>query len=123
MKLKTITISVLALLLALGFILWWTARVVSRKRAPPVKRYITAPVVKKKPPPKVAIVMDDFGYNMNNLDEFFSIKRPITLSILPNLTYSTKIAQLGRTNGYEVILHLPLEPHREDIPEEVDTIN
>ncbi|MBI5144160.1 MAG: divergent polysaccharide deacetylase family protein [Candidatus Omnitrophica bacterium] len=88
-----------------------------------VKKRMPAPAVRKKPGPKVAVVMDDFGYNMNNIDEVFDIKRPITLSILPNLTYSTKIAQLGRLNGYEVILHLPLEPHREDIPEEVDTIN
>lgn len=79
-------------------------------------------ITKKFKNPKVAIVMDDFGYNKNDLDTFFNIKRPVTLSILPGLKYSRQIANLATSRGYETILHLPLESYRKDVKEEVDTI-
>jgi polysaccharide deacetylase 2 family uncharacterized protein YibQ len=79
-------------------------------------------VTKKTANPTVAIVIDDFGYNKNNLAQLFSIGEAVTLSILPGLSYSAKIAQLARDNGCEAILHLPLEPHRRDVREEQDTI-
>lgn len=71
---------------------------------------------------KVAIVIDDFGYNMNNVGAFFDIKLPITLAILPSQRYSRRIAQDARSRGYEVILHLPLESWRPEAKEELDTI-
>lgn len=86
------------------------------------KRAALPSMVKKFANPKIAIVMDDFGYNKNNLDELFNIKEPITLSILPDLKYSREIADLARSHGYEVILHLPLESHRKEVREELDTI-
>jgi len=60
---------------------------------------------------RVAIVLDDFGYNMNNVDYLFEAGEPVTLSILPGLSYSGKVANAARENGYESILHLPLEPY------------
>jgi len=80
-------------------------------------------VTKKYPHPKVAIVLDDFGNSKTNLEALFGIKRPLTLSVLPHLKYSAETAALAKKNGYEVILHLPLEPHRKDVAEEADTIN
>jgi len=71
---------------------------------------------------KVAVVMDDFGYNMNNTDALFAIGEPVTLSILPNLRRSRDIAESARKHGYEVILHLPLESHRNDVREEDGTL-
>ncbi len=131
---KTIWIIIsVVLILVIGLLISWRhARV--RVRKVPVKKYVVAAVAKKKrlalpaiakriTTPKVAIVMDDFGYNKNNLDELFGINKPITLSILPHLVYSKEIANIAHSKGYEVILHLPLEPHRKDVKEEVDTIN
>jgi hypothetical protein len=68
------------------------------------------------------IVLDDFGFNKNNIDSLFSIHQPVTLSILPDLKYSGQIAALAASHGYETILHMPMEPHRNDVQEEVDTI-
>lgn len=79
-------------------------------------------ISKKFANPKVAIVLDDFGNNKNNLGVLFSMHQPVTLSILPDLKYSTEIARASRSRGYEVILHLPLEPHNANIKEEDDTI-
>ncbi len=72
---------------------------------------------------KVAIVIDDFGYNLNNVDSWLRFEKPITFSILPNLSYSTRIASLANSYGKEIILHLPLEPQHEDAePQEPFTV-
>ena len=88
------------------------------------KRAEKVPGIKKVyPNPKVAIVLDDFGYTMENVKPLFDIGLPVTFSILPNLKYSSIISKEAHERGYEVILHLPLEPHRKDVTEEVNTIN
>jgi len=80
------------------------------------------PVARKHDHPKVAIIIDDFGYNMNNLEKIVAIGQPVTFSILPNLPYSKRIAKEAVAAGYETILHLPLESQRKDVKEEFDTI-
>lgn len=60
---------------------------------------------------KVAIVLDDWGYNLNNLEMLKTFKFPLTLAILPNLRYSRKISQEAHNLDKEIILHLPLEPY------------
>src|SRR3989338_3220653 len=80
-------------------------------------------IKKLYPNPEVAVVLDDFGNNRYSLEPLFSIGIPITLSILPNLRYSSIISKEASSRGYEVILHLPLEPHRKDVVEENDAIN
>ncbi len=87
------------------------------------KKAVAAPAaIKPSRGAKVAIVIDDFGYNTNNLTAFFDIKEPLTFSILPNLRHSRDVADAAGQRGYEVILHLPLESHRKDVTEESDTI-
>ncbi|HNX81848.1 MAG TPA: divergent polysaccharide deacetylase family protein [Candidatus Omnitrophota bacterium] len=71
--------------------------------APPV-----APVHKAG---KIAIILDDWGYSLNNVEPLQNIHVPLTLAILPNLAHSKEIAQHGVRLGDEVILHLPSEPH------------
>ena len=71
---------------------------------------------------KIAIVIDDFGYSLKNLDTLFGLEVPVTISILPNLPYSGKIAEKAARHNYEVILHLPLEPREDNKPLEEATI-
>ena len=69
----------------------------------------------KRLPPKVvlgkiALVLDDWGYTLNNLKMLEEINAPVTIAVLPNLAYSRYISQrLSRLN-FEIILHLPMEP-------------
>jgi len=60
---------------------------------------------------KIAIVIDDWGYNLNNLHMLEHIKHPLTCSILPNLSYSRSVAKELHGRGVQIILHLPMEPH------------
>ncbi|MFA5335652.1 MAG: divergent polysaccharide deacetylase family protein [Candidatus Omnitrophota bacterium] len=73
-----------------------------------------APVVPQAPPravrPKLAIVLDDWGYNTKNVDGVLKIKGPLTLSVLPALPYSTVVAEKARARGFQVIMHMPMEP-------------
>jgi len=60
--------------------------------------------------PQVAIVIDDWGYNLRPLKLLKDLDIPITVSILPNLRYSSRIAKEAHQLGHRVILHLPMEP-------------
>lgn len=133
MRARIILISIAVLLIVTGLFLSWRAahppkkKIIFRKRAaarPPAAGRIELPRIQKKfSNPKVAIVMDDFGYNKNNLEDIFSAKEKITFSVLPNLPYSRKVAQIAQSMGYEVILHLPLESNDRSAPTEEGTIN
>lgn len=76
------------------------------KPAPEIKK----PSVRKEPKGKIAIVLDDWGYNLNQLEEIERLRYPITVSVLPHLSYSQQISRELHDRGYEVILHLPMEP-------------
>ena len=74
---------------------------------------------------RVAIVIDDWGYNLDCIEMLRSIDAALTLSILPNLPYSSKIATIAQSLDKQIIVHLPLEPEtkgREYIGLEKDTI-
>jgi len=59
---------------------------------------------------RMAIVIDDMGYDLLVLDEILEIDAPITVSVLPNLPHSVTVARKANKAGREVILHLPMEP-------------
>jgi uncharacterized protein len=60
--------------------------------------------------PKIAIIIDDIGNDYELALSFMDIGLPLTLSILPSSPYGKAIAEMAREKGFEVILHLPMEP-------------
>jgi len=65
-------------------------------------------------PPKVAFIIDDLGYEIEVAKKIMELEFPIALSILPFLQYSEFIAEEGRKNNQEIMLHLPMEPNNSD---------
>ena len=59
---------------------------------------------------RIAIVIDDWGYSLNNLPIVEQIKQPLTCAILPGLKNSNPVMQKLNNLGFEIILHLPMEP-------------
>lgn len=59
---------------------------------------------------KLAIIIDDFGQDRSGVKEMMSIDRHLTLAIMPFLTFSQSDAKSAHDKGYEVIIHLPMEP-------------
>jgi len=66
-----------------------------------------------QPPPKhkgtLAIVIDDAGNNLKELEPFLKFPGPLTIAVLPGLPYSAEAARRIRAVGKEVILHQPME--------------
>ena len=58
--------------------------------------------------PRLAIVIDDLGYDRVQADALFRVAYPLTLSVLPHLSNSGEIAEEAHRRGYEVLLHLPM---------------
>ncbi|MCM8812790.1 MAG: divergent polysaccharide deacetylase family protein [Candidatus Omnitrophica bacterium] len=74
------------------------------------------PAVVPPPPPRppeaqLAIVLDDWGNNASLITEALQLPQPVTYAILPNLAFSTTIAERLSAEGQEYILHQPIEPH------------
>jgi len=61
-------------------------------------------------PAKVAIIIDDIGSNTTLLQSLLEVDHPLTLSIIPHLPHSVEAARLGHQKGWEIMLHLPMEP-------------
>lgn len=63
-----------------------------------------------KKPPRVAIIIDDLGYDRHLAEKLIDLNAPLTLSILPHSPHQESIARLAHDHGLEVMLHLPMEP-------------
>ncbi|TXK84744.1 divergent polysaccharide deacetylase family protein [Paenibacillus sp. N3.4] len=64
------------------------------------------------PRKQVAIVIDDFGNNMEGTTEMMTLPIPLTVAVMPFLPSTKQDATLAHEKGHEVILHLPMEPVR-----------
>ncbi len=60
--------------------------------------------------PLVAIIMDDMGRNLAGFRNLISLTLPVTPSILPQTSYATRGAGMLSDEGYEYMIHLPMEP-------------
>ncbi len=60
--------------------------------------------------PRVAIIIDDIGYDAQIAEKFIGLKAAITLSILPHSPHQREIIRMAREKGLDMMLHLPMEP-------------
>ena len=58
---------------------------------------------------RIAVVVDDVGYNLEGLKAFLAIPFPIAFAVLPNLPHSAEAARLIEAAGRELLLHMPME--------------
>jgi polysaccharide deacetylase 2 family uncharacterized protein YibQ len=59
---------------------------------------------------RIAIIIDDVGFDVELARSFLELKSPLSLSILPTAPYAKVIAGEAMGKGVEVLLHLPMEP-------------
>lgn len=60
--------------------------------------------------PRVAIVIDDVGFEEGPALDMASLGLPLTFAVLPYQRHTRSLASRLRASGREVILHLPMEP-------------
>lgn len=65
------------------------------------------------PKPQIVFVIDDLGYNKRWAELLFSIEPALTVAVLPKLPYSKYFAEEGKKNGFEILLHQPMQPEDE----------
>lgn len=59
---------------------------------------------------KAAIIIDDFGGGTGGVKDFLEGNVPITAAVMPFTESSKKHAEWAFKNGFEVMVHLPMEP-------------
>ena len=67
---------------------------------------------------RLAILLDDFGNDLNAADAIFALNVPITLSVLPYKPHSQEISREARKHGCEVMLHLPMQSRANEMAEQ-----
>lgn len=60
--------------------------------------------------PRLAIVVDDLGYDPVRDAEWLDFPERITVSVIPHGPSSKTFAASARTRGFGVLLHVPMEP-------------
>ncbi|HID57178.1 TPA: divergent polysaccharide deacetylase family protein [Candidatus Poribacteria bacterium] len=60
--------------------------------------------------PRISIIIDDMGRNTEAFERLVNLKTPITFSFLPGLPFTEEQSLKARAMGFDVMLHLPMEP-------------
>ena len=61
--------------------------------------------------PRVAIIIDDLGYDPKIAEKFLEVDGTLTMAVLPHSPFQKTIARAAKKRGFEVMLHLPMEPN------------
>lgn len=62
--------------------------------------------------PRVAIIIDDIGFDRKIADALNRLDKNITFSILPGSPFGRSVAASLHEKGSEIMLHLPMEPEQ-----------
>ncbi|HET9868933.1 MAG TPA: divergent polysaccharide deacetylase family protein, partial [bacterium] len=66
--------------------------------------------------PKVCLIIDDGGYQKGKaLATLYQFKVPVTVSVIPDVTYSRELAGEMPSHGVEVMCHMPMQGHEEAV--------
>jgi polysaccharide deacetylase 2 family uncharacterized protein YibQ len=70
---------------------------------------------------RLAIIIDDLGYDRSAADAVLALGFPLTVSVLPHLPLSGELAEEAQRRGDQVMLHLPMESEADGAkPEEIE---
>lgn len=61
-------------------------------------------------PPRIAIIIDDLGYQFAAGRRAIDLPGPVAFAVLPGTPSGRRLAQIAYERGKEVLLHMPLEP-------------
>jgi hypothetical protein len=60
--------------------------------------------------PKVALIIDDMGYEQRIGSQFIALNAVITYAVLPFSPHGRQLALAAENKGLQIMLHLPMEP-------------
>lgn len=59
-------------------------------------------------PARIAIILDDIGYNRHNGERALRLPVAVTLAVIPFTPHSRTLARQGHAQGRDILLHLPM---------------
>jgi polysaccharide deacetylase 2 family uncharacterized protein YibQ len=59
---------------------------------------------------KIAVIIDDIGYDLRLVEKLVEIGAPLAFAILPHTPHAVEAARLLHGAGKEILLHMPMEP-------------
>ncbi|PLX68009.1 MAG: hypothetical protein C0603_07820 [Denitrovibrio sp.] len=59
---------------------------------------------------KLAVVIDDCGYNIPLAKQLAAIEYPVTFAVIPYTPYGKETAKLAKKSGKTVFIHFPMQP-------------
>lgn len=110
----------------LALLAWWAFKPGAPKpraqqNPPPVATAVPTEAPTAVPVPeakaKLALVIDDWGYQQAPIDALPGLPQPLTLAVIPRLAHSQGAAEAGAALGDEVILHCPMQAQGKGHPE------
>lgn len=92
-------------------------------QAPQEKSVRTAPAARPAAGPqkpertgRIAVVIDDAGYSLPDLEPFLRFRGRLTVAVIPALPQSTEAARRVKAAGKELLIHVPMEPTNGEDP-------
>ena len=91
--------------------------VLTQPRESPAKPTRPQPLAAPIPPPalperaRVAIVIDDIGWDLSMAQALLALDAPISFAIIPQSPHQAEIVEAAQQYGRDILLHLPMEPH------------
>jgi len=70
------------------------------------------PPARQKYRARIALIIDDLGYDPGLARGFMDLEIPVGLSVLPCAPFTRRIAAEARKRGCVLMVHLPMEPKR-----------
>jgi len=67
--------------------------------------------VLQPPMARVAIVIDDMGWDLPMTQALLALDAPLSFAIMPQSPYRSATAAAVQRHGRDILLHLPMEPH------------
>jgi polysaccharide deacetylase 2 family uncharacterized protein YibQ len=115
-----LSVFIAAALVAAAFLFWerWDGGLTDRTKAPE-SREVTprgsgmkgeTPAGERRAGQRIAVIIDDIGFDLSLLKELAKIKEPIACAVLPHAPHAAEAADLLHAAGKEILLHLPMEP-------------
>lgn len=72
--------------------------------------------------PRVAIIIDDMGYNLAIGQQLLQLDLGLSFSFLPAAPHTSALVQQAQTSGRSILVHLPMEPKTSQGNEEQETL-
>ncbi len=79
----------------------------------PAHTTVVAPKARGGASARLAIIIDDIGYDRAAADSVLALGFPVTVSVLPHLPLSNDVAEEAYRRGDQVMLHLPMQSEEE----------